>query len=339
MHAKDLGVIVDGQCSDEVFVVLQVTQQGHRVNAAGRHLVLVLQHLRPEKVAQDGQQRAPVPGVCDSATVHNLPDHINQRIPRHSVLLVQEHEQPLGPEAQIDVPELIFDVPAQRPEFLALGDDGMEQAQAEQQLVVRVLLRALREGHLFVEEVDVLDVVVAPQHIGADTRRVLIRELDGVLEDGDGEEGRGHGREPQAERGVHGACRVRPEVRDDLLQLRHEGLGQVAVLQDHPVPILPARVKRALRGLALALPQRDHVHTLAEAPGLGKVQEEREGVGAGGQNEDDGGRAVGVLCGVLDAEGRRVDEVRPEVPLDELGHREEQVWHPAYLDDDHALHL
>mmetsp|Transcript_46775 Transcript_46775/g.83841 ORF Transcript_46775/g.83841 Transcript_46775/m.83841 type:complete len:345 (+) Transcript_46775:834-1868(+) len=338
MHAEDLGVVMDGQVPDVILVGIQGTQLGDLVDATVGHAEFICQHFLPEEVSEDGHHCPAVPGVCDTAAVHNLPDHVLQRLPRDLWLLIKEHEQPLEGHRQVDIPKVILDVPAKRAKLLALRDDGVEEAGPKQQLVVGIFLGALRECLFAVEHVNRLDVVVAAQEIRTDARGVLVGDFDGVLEDGDGKEVRGHRRQPQTEVLAHGG-EVGAEVGDDLLQLRHERLAQVAVLQQDPIASLLARVQGPLCRFALALPQGNHVHAVPEALASGKIHEEGEGISAGREDEDDGGGAVGVLGGALDAERRRVNEVGPQVPLHKLGGRKHKVGEPGDLDERGALHL
>ena len=120
--------------------------------------------------------------------------------------------------------ELVGHVPAQGAKLEALLDKGMEEAEAEQELV------ELCGPVAAVEELGIRYrvVEVGLQEVGAEALWRLVGHLDAVLEHRDREVLRGVRGQPQPELlvGVLGR-----ELLADPLQRRHPGHGQVAVLQ------------------------------------------------------------------------------------------------------------
>ena len=81
---------------------------------------------------------------------------------------------------QIRVIELVLVAPTQGPELLALLNDGMEEAQAVHQLVVRLGLAALRKRpRVGLHHPKDLELVVAPEHVRAQPCTGKGREASG----------------------------------------------------------------------------------------------------------------------------------------------------------------
>ena len=85
--------------------------------------------------------------------------HVADRIVGQVVIAIDKHLELADTDAQIGLVEAVGDVEAERPELAALLDEGVEEAEAEEEFAPRHGLVAV------VEEVEVRDGVV---HVGAD---------------------------------------------------------------------------------------------------------------------------------------------------------------------------
>ena len=131
-----------------------------RKNAGLREVVVgLLDHLNIDELAQNGHEQTPVSAVRHAATVVALAEQIVECGERQVLVLVQEHLQLPQADAQVGLVELVGDVPAEGAELAALLDEGVEEAEAEEEFAPRHGLVAV------VEEVEVRDGVV---HVGAD---------------------------------------------------------------------------------------------------------------------------------------------------------------------------
>ena len=95
----------------------------------------------------------------------------------------------------------------------------------------------------------------------------------------------------------------------DALQTGHPRSRQVTVLQDDPVAADDSFADLLFSGDPLALTQRDDVHRSAIHPPLfGKAEEAGHGISTGRQQEDQRRDAFGIVEGLVQIEGRRLDE-------------------------------
>ena len=78
------------------------------------------------------------------------------------------------------------------------------------------------------------------------------------------------------------------EAIDESLESRHPAGGEVAVLEQHPVPRRDARVHHLLCDGALALAERRRLQPVAKALRARKLEQRAERVGARGEYEDQG---------------------------------------------------
>mmetsp|Transcript_22137 Transcript_22137/g.48342 ORF Transcript_22137/g.48342 Transcript_22137/m.48342 type:complete len:214 (+) Transcript_22137:1762-2403(+) len=210
--------------------------------------------------------------VRDLASVVALPCRVAERVIRDLGVLVQEHLELPHADAQVILVELIRNVPANRAELAPLLHDGVEEGQAEQQLAELLVL------HAALKELGVADGVrgVGAQQTGTQALGRLVCHLDTVLEDGDGEDGAGVGGQPQPEVAIHLA--LHQLLLRDELQGWQEALGQVAVLQHHPEPVLHTLVNPLLSHGPLPLPQRHALHAYPLV--ICKLEQCRHRVGA-----------------------------------------------------------
>ena len=118
---------------------------------------------------------------------------------------------------------------------------------------------------------------------------------------------------------------LRVDALDDVVQLRHPALREVAVLQAHPHPLLHRLTHERLRFRALALPE-GHLVKLPNHLGLvRKLQKIRHRVRAGREHEDQRrrNRALGVTR--REVKRRRLDEPFAELERDKVLHAEHEA--------------
>mmetsp|Transcript_66951 Transcript_66951/g.173574 ORF Transcript_66951/g.173574 Transcript_66951/m.173574 type:complete len:333 (+) Transcript_66951:1144-2142(+) len=229
------------------------------------------QHRRREVALQHRGDQPHVLVVCDAAAIVHLGDDVLQRCPGDLGLSDEVHAHLLAGHLEVGVHPLVGDVPTDGAELAALQDHRVEEGEAKEQFFV--LSGLLRAGL-----VDVLaDVLEGTAEVGAQALRRLVRDLDAVLEDWHGEQGRGHAREPEAVLLVD-LLRILRLL--DLLKLAHPAGRQVAILQAHPVACVPAQLDEGLCLGALALAQGDEVQALAVPLLGGQLQQVLRGVRA-----------------------------------------------------------
>eukprot|EP00962_Isochrysis_galbana_P006126 scaffold1658_cov115-Isochrysis_galbana.AAC.11 len=186
--------------------------------AGRRKGVRVNQHLGAIEAPEGHHQVAPVPVVGHPAAIVDLARHVEQRVPRDLLLLVQEHAERLHRHLQVGPVEFVPDVPAERPKLAPLLHHRVEEGHAEEQLVPLVRLGAV--GPLLFGHGGPRAFQIGPQPLGR-----LEGHLDRRLQNRHREVLCRHRRQPQPEVAVDrvGAG----EGFDNLLELGHPRLGQV----------------------------------------------------------------------------------------------------------------
>lgn len=133
VQAKHFGVLGGGQLSNELDIVLVLALGRHDVYARHREsMSILLGHLGRVKVGQNGHETASVPIVGDATAVVALARHVEERVVRHLVVLVEEHEQLTNRDAQIGLVEAVRDVEPKRTELSSLLHERVEKAQPEE---------------------------------------------------------------------------------------------------------------------------------------------------------------------------------------------------------------
>eukprot|EP00964_Phaeocystis_antarctica_P136255 scaffold100686_cov63-Phaeocystis_antarctica.AAC.1 len=318
VQPEDLGVVHEGQVLDVLAVLVDVRARplglarGHdvaRVELEGR---VEAQDREPGLAV--GLEEPIVPVVGDAAAVLHVAHHVVDDDPVHGPLLglhvvqVVVHELHAGRE--VGLVELVRDVEAERPELAPLLHDGVHEAErVEHRLPLR-----LRDG---VEHV-LAHPRVRTLEARAHARRRLVGDLDGHLQQADGELGVRLGRDPQAE-GVDGV----DEHEHVLLHLREEAEAQVAVLQQDPVARGHALVQQLARRRLLALPHGDGEHGLLAL--LGELDDGAGGVRPHGEQRDDGHLEARLVRGRAQVERARVAVAAAEAADDVVLHGEERA--------------
>mmetsp|Transcript_13600 Transcript_13600/g.34405 ORF Transcript_13600/g.34405 Transcript_13600/m.34405 type:complete len:273 (-) Transcript_13600:2791-3609(-) len=271
MQAVDLRVFVHGQASDIVSDFFKRALLRRIVVLKRTQLVAVVQYPFVEVPLQESADQTHILVVRHPAAIVHLGDDVLQRCPGDLGLSDEVHAHLLAGHLEVGVHPLVGDVPTDGAELAALQDHRVEEGEAKEQFFV--LSGLLRAGL-----VDVLaDVLEGTAEVGAQALRRLVRDLDAVLEDWHGEQGRGHAREPEAVLLVD-LLRILRLL--DLLKLAHPAGRQVAILQAHPVACVPAQLDEGLCLGALALAQGDEVQALAVPLLGGQLQQVLRGVRA-----------------------------------------------------------
>ena len=267
--------------------------------------------------------------VGDPPAVLDRRDHVRHGGPRGRLELLDVHLagvvlEKLDTRGEIGGVELVLDVPPDGAELATLLNHGVEVAHDVQQLAPLV------EGHR-VDHV-LADPVVGVPETGAHADGRLVGELDGHLEEADGELRVGLGGDPQ------------PEVVVKLLRLGevHLDLGhvvqaEVGVLQNHPLALLDSRLDELPCDDLLPL-AHGHAGEL-ELLLLGELLDELRGVRAGRQEADDRNVRRGLLPGGLHVDGHRLDESLPDGVADVRLRRDLRPVLAHSLDDHHLLKL
>lgn len=106
-------------------------------------------------------------------------------------VLVEEHFELFLANAEIFVREFVRDIPADWPEFSSVLDDRVEQAEAEEEFLEIVWLRAVGQFRI-------AEILVRTQEIRAQALRRLHRHFNPVLQHGNREVARWHARQPES---------------------------------------------------------------------------------------------------------------------------------------------
>mmetsp|Transcript_372 Transcript_372/g.699 ORF Transcript_372/g.699 Transcript_372/m.699 type:complete len:251 (-) Transcript_372:1384-2136(-) len=248
MEAVDLGVGVLWQAPDVVQVSFVLGVLGREVDSRRGELVVVVREglVVVEGFEDDGHQPS-VLVLSHSAAVVALSGEVVEGVEGHLLgVLVNENQELSGADSEVGLVELVLDVPAEGAEEPSLLDEGVEEAEAEEHLPEDPGLGARLEPLLVGDGVSAegLHQVRLQAHGG------LVGHLDAVLQDRDGEHGRGVGGQPQAEVAVG---LLLGQVLTDLLQVAEPGDCEVAVLEDNPVAQLDSLLDHLLCLGTLAL--------------------------------------------------------------------------------------
>lgn len=180
VHAEHLGLLVHGQLLDELHVALEGAVVRAVVHAGGRVLVVLIERLRLVEVLydiftfQDDRDEPAVLVVGDPAAVVGLGDHVVERGELDLLVLVQEDLELQHGDRQVGRGEFVGDVPTQRAELAALEHSGVEEGEAEEQLLPNLRLKTVLEL-LGVEG------EVRAQQVVLEALRGLVGELDALL--------------------------------------------------------------------------------------------------------------------------------------------------------------
>mmetsp|Transcript_6466 Transcript_6466/g.12923 ORF Transcript_6466/g.12923 Transcript_6466/m.12923 type:complete len:267 (-) Transcript_6466:11303-12103(-) len=191
------------------------------------------------KASHDTLQGPPVPTIRDSASVNDLPCDKAQAVqgyhpsPFHLIHVLKHPPQREACRGQVAVTEGVGRVPAHRTELPSLAYDGVEDAEAVEQLPPHVSLLGTYKV-LVVKHFRLQSHFHTPCNVGPHSEGILRRNLDTSLQNPYGEVVNGKTRQEQPEALAH-AFLVLLYSRNQPLKIVHPSPGQVHVLQQHPV--------------------------------------------------------------------------------------------------------
>mmetsp|Transcript_133841 Transcript_133841/g.232250 ORF Transcript_133841/g.232250 Transcript_133841/m.232250 type:complete len:291 (+) Transcript_133841:1595-2467(+) len=247
-------------------------------------------------------------------TVVAFPRKVQQCLDGWLVRLIDVLLQLPDADAQVRLVELVVLVPTERSKLAPLLHYRVEEGEPEDDLLPHLRpVAGLEEGGVaqWVRR-------ERPEEVPLEASGGLSHHFEPVLEEADGEFGRRHGREPQAEITVDPALHVWPAVfPNQTLQGRHPRQVQMAVLQQNPQPLLPAELHLLCRPLTHAHPQGQALQLLFHAVDLCKVADVVHRVRPRREDEDQGIPRLGAEVDAVQVEQRRADEALPKPGGDE----------------------
>lgn len=194
----------------------------------------------------------------------------------------------------------------------------MEERQREQQLLPHV-------GFVAALKVLGRHFRITLVHVGFEAFGWFGGQLDARLQHRHGKVVTRHGGQYETELRVEGGLQFGLlEALDALLQLRHEGASEVAILEDDPPAALDAGLDGPLGHDGLPLTQRDDGHLVAgDFACLGEPQQVREGIRPRRQDEDEWRFVIGVVVDLLDGGWDVGREALTQDAVDVIRHRVE----------------
>ena len=133
--------------------------------------------------------------VGHTASIRGLRNQVAQTLPRNLFIGVQIQSQNVLAHLKVGVVEVVGNVETQGAKFASLQQNTMVEAQGEQQAAVLYFLGTAVEFLLRNE-------IVEPQQVVLQTLGRLCCDLDGSLQNSNGELGVGNTGEPQTEIGM-----------------------------------------------------------------------------------------------------------------------------------------
>mmetsp|Transcript_46774 Transcript_46774/g.83819 ORF Transcript_46774/g.83819 Transcript_46774/m.83819 type:complete len:270 (+) Transcript_46774:2787-3596(+) len=265
MQAKHLWALERRQTCQIVEDFTLGTWLGHGIDAITGELATVFKRIDTQVLVEHGLDAPKVKEISDTPSVDDDTQDVAHSGPRDGIVILYVRLQVLHSGTQVRVVPVIGHVPAQRAELPPFLDNAVEEDQREDQPLPWTLLgTALPDG--------------VGDHSGHRVPQVGLQPLGGLLDDlhpglqdGHREAIGWHGCEPEPELGVK---LLQGQLLHDLLQARHPGGTQVAVLQVHPPAVLDSVVDHRLSLGALVLPKAQHCLPIVESLLLSKGQED-----------------------------------------------------------------
>jgi len=248
VEAEHFRAVLERKLIDVVPVHVDVSVRRREVELRVRVVVSVFEVLGAVVLLQGRQQATQIELVSDTTTVVNLAGDVDKSLPWDLILLIEEELEHGVGSLQIRVIELILGVPSKRTELSSLLHNSMHERKSKQHLLPDLrLLATVDEG--------VVEIDVGSLQVGLETSRRLGGELNTILEHTSGEEGSGHGGEEEAEVGADSIRQC--QIQHHLLHIRHESLGQMAILKHHPKSFLGGVLDKTQGSFSLTLSKRD----------------------------------------------------------------------------------
>ena len=123
---------------------------------------------------KDSLDKSDVLIISDSSTVVDLSSNEVKHLVRDEVVSIEESLELHSADLEVLVGEAVGDVPTDCAELTSVLDDGVEEGEAEEELLVLV-------GLLTVVELSVVERSVGSQEVSFQTLRRLESDLDRVL--------------------------------------------------------------------------------------------------------------------------------------------------------------
>lgn len=134
MQAKHFGCVAGRQTVDVLGVCVQIARHRHTIAFVKLKTGAEQRFVEPNVGECDQQTFVEVIG--DATAVHHLAQHVAHRLPRHTFLrihFVQVILYELNAGSEVGLIEFVRYVPAERTEFPALLDDGVQKGDGVQQ--------------------------------------------------------------------------------------------------------------------------------------------------------------------------------------------------------------
>lgn len=250
MHTESFGLGVKRQLLNVSHVVSMTSSGDTSVILGVREVEIVCKDIRYEVTTDNAENESSVNVISHTATVVNLSDQEVEHLVWHFIEIVEENLQLLLAHTVIFIGEGVRNIPADTTELSSILDDSMEEAEGKEHFLVGGrLLAAVKIG--------VINILISLDQVRADTRWGFKCHLHRVLQGGDRELGGGHGGHPETEIRVD----VLVKGLNNLLEFRHPGEAEMAVLEENPHALVLTLLDQILSGLLLSSTERDSSHT------------------------------------------------------------------------------
>ena len=148
MQTEGLGLRIERKSLDVIQIILLVAGCERVVETTSREWVSLDEDVAVDVAPQDGLNQTDILLLCDSATVVDLGSEHVEHLVGYLVVCFHELLQLASADDQIFVGEGVGDIPADGTELSSVLDDGVEEAEAEEDLLVDLWLGALFEFFL-----------------------------------------------------------------------------------------------------------------------------------------------------------------------------------------------
>jgi hypothetical protein len=217
------------------------------------------------------------------ASVHNLTENVSEIIPWDITrlefvdILVQDN----GRISEVTQREIVTKIPSFLSESLSLDNTGMEVAQGEE--------NTLKFDVLVVELIHIWEEAPSSLHVGSETTRWLVTELDGFVQDTNWNLFGWFGRQEQTEVGVTSTDGLRDFLKL-LLEVSQEVRHKMDILEHQPKTLFEGLIQfgnsllfhlGTQRNLEVLFISLDESHLFTE------VQHVLSWIGTLGQDEED----------------------------------------------------
>lgn len=145
MESKHLRVWVERQGLDVVKIVFLVTWSDRVVNSTWRELVAFNQDFRVDIALKNSANQTNILDLSHTTSVVDLGTEHVKHFVGNFIVRFNELLQLTSADNQILIREGVWDIPANRTELSSVLNNGVEEAEAEENLLVDLWLGALLE--------------------------------------------------------------------------------------------------------------------------------------------------------------------------------------------------